>query len=122
MYGKNQKRMFALGRLKSGERNKSESAYEEILKAKLHTGEILWYSFEGMKFKLADNTYYSPDFVVMNKDSEIELHEVKGYFMDDAKVKIKIAAAQFPFKFFVIFVKANPKKNSGGYLFETEEI
>jgi len=37
--------------------------------------------------------------MVVNKDQEIEFHEVKGYWMDDAKVKIKVAAAKFPFRF-----------------------
>ena len=122
MFGKNNQKMFSLGRLLSGVSNKSQSSYEEQLKLKLYSGEILWYAFEGMKFKLADNTYYSPDFAVMNKDGQIELHEVKGYFMDDAKVKIKVAAAQFPFKFIVVFVKTNPKKNGGGHIFTIEEI
>lgn len=29
----------------------------------------------------------------------MECHEVKGFWTDDAKVKIKVAAEQYPFRF-----------------------
>lgn len=99
-------RLYAKGRLKQGVLNKTESAYEEHLKLLMTAGEILWYSFEGLKFRLADNTSYTPDFAVMKKDGQIELHEVKGaeaIFRDDAKVKIKVAAETYPFVFKVAF-------------------
>lgn len=112
------KRMYALGRLKTGERNKTESAYEDVLRMRQHAGEILWYRFEGLKFRLADNTFYSPDFVVMLNSGEIEAHEVKGFWTDDARVKIKVAAAQYPFRF--VAIKAKAKKNGGGW--EMEEF
>jgi hypothetical protein len=112
------KRMYALGRLKTGERNKTESAYEDVLRMRQHAGEILWYRFEGIKFRLADNTFYSPDFVVMLNSGEIEAHEVKGFWTDDARVKIKVAAAQYPFRF--VAIKAKAKKNGGGW--EMEEF
>lgn len=101
-----QKSFYATGRLKAGERNKTEAAYEQQLKLLQHAGEIIWFKFEGIKFKLADNTYYTPDFAVMLKTGEIEIHEVKGskfIFMDDAKVKIKVAAETYPFIFKVIY-------------------
>jgi len=107
---------YALGRLKSGVLNKTEEAYSLYLESRKYAGEILWYKFEGLKFKLADNTSYTPDFVVMMKDCSIELHEVKGYWQDDAKVKIKVAASLYPFKF--IAVKAVSKKLGGGWSVE----
>lgn len=107
------KRMYALGRLKTGERNKTESAYEDVLRMRHNLGEILWYRFEGLKFRLADNTFYSPDFVVMLNNGQIEAHEVKGHWTDDARVKIKVAAAQYPFRF--VAVKVKPKKVGGGW-------
>ena len=94
------KRTFALGRLKSGLMNKTEARYSYKLKAMLLSGEILWYKFEGITLKLADDTRYTPDFAVMTKENVIELHEVKGskyIFTDDAKVKVKVTAEQFPF-------------------------
>jgi len=107
------KNFYALGRLKTGVMNKTEAHYEIQLKAKEWSGEILWYKFEGMKFRLADNTFYTPDFAVMMKDGTIELHEVKGYMQDDAAVKIKVAADIYPFKFKLIYAQA--KKHGGGW-------
>lgn len=106
-------KFYALGRLKTGQMNKTEALYEQKLKAYLYTGDYLWYKFEGMKFRLADNTFYTPDFAVMCADGTLEMHEVKGYMMDDAAVKIKVAADLYPFKFKLIYAKA--KKNGGGW-------
>ena len=107
---------YALGRLKSGEMNKTESAYRDHLEALLHAGEILWYRFEGVTLKLADGCRYTPDFVLMNREGWIECHEVKGYWQDDARVKIKVAAEMFPFRFVALKVKA--KKDGGGWSVE----
>ena len=56
---------FALGRLKTGQRNKTESAYETFLEARRRGGDVLWFKFEGVKLRLADNTFYTPDYAVM---------------------------------------------------------
>jgi hypothetical protein len=79
--------------------NKTEVAYSLVLEARLQAGEILWYNFEGMKFRLADKTFYTPDFPVMMADGTMEMHEVKGFMYDDAAVKIKVAADIYPFIF-----------------------
>jgi hypothetical protein len=52
-----------------------------------------------MKFRLADNTFYTPDFMVVMADGLLEAHEVKGFWEDDARVKIKVAASLFPIQF-----------------------
>jgi len=104
----------ALGRLKVGAQNKTEVAYErEVLRPAMMAGEILWYRFEGLKLRLADSTFYTPDYGVMCADGLMELHEVKGFWTDDARVKIKVAADQYPFRF--IAVKARPKSKGGGW-------
>lgn len=110
--------VWALGRLKTGERNKSEAAYERELEALRQAGEISWYKFEGVKLRLADNTFYTPDFAVMRASGEMEMHEVKGYWQDDARVKIKVAAELYPFRF--VAVTARAKKDGGGWA--TEEF
>jgi hypothetical protein len=107
---------FALGRLKTGQMNKTEAAYSERLKTLMHNGEIAWFKFEGIKLRLADNTFYSPDFAVMLTDGTMEMHEVKGFWQDDARAKIKIAADIYPFRFIAIKVRA--KKEGGGWLIE----
>ena len=108
--------MQALGRLKPGQMNKTEAAYDAHLKHKQLTGEIAWYRFEGIKLRLADNTFYTPDFAVMRADGVMELHEVKGFWTDDARVKTKVAADQYPFR--IVAVKAQSKKAGGGWQLE----
>lgn len=88
--------------------NKTEAAYMVLLEAKKRAGEIVWYGFEAVTLKLADDTRYTPDFAVLLADMTIEMHEVKGFWRDDARVKIKVAAAMFPFRFFAV------KKEKGG--------
>ncbi len=90
---------FALGRLKDGEMNKTEALYAKYLETLKFLGEVLWYRFEPLNLKLAPKCYYQVDFLVMMKNGSIECHEVKGYWQDDALVKIKTAAQIFPFRF-----------------------
>lgn len=103
----------ALGRLKTGAMNKTEQAYAATLEQRRHVGEIAWFKFEGIKLRLADNTFYSPDFAVMLADGQLEMHEVKGYMQDDANVKIKVASDLYPMRFIVVRVRA--KKDGGGW-------
>ena len=109
---------FALGRLKTGEMNKTEAEYAQYLVDQQRALEVLWFKFEGLKLRLADNTFYSPDFAVMTGSYTLECHEVKGFWQDDARVKIKVAAAIFPFRF--VAVTKRPKKSGGGW--EVEEF
>lgn len=110
---------FALGRLKQGQMNKTEAAYAEHLLRLKYAGQVLWFKFEGVKLRLADNTFYTPDFVVMNAGGVIECHECKGFWTDDARVKIKVAADLYPFRF--IACKAQSKKAGGGWDYEVFE-
>jgi hypothetical protein len=114
-------RTMALGRMKAGVMNKTEAAYGRNLELRKHAGEVLWYGFEKMTFKLADDTRYTPDFVLMLSSGQLEAHEVKGtttkensagvkrkapYFRDDAKTKIKIAAELVPIVFKIVYLVA----------------
>lgn len=103
----------ALGRLKTGAMNKTEAAYASFLELRRMAGEVAWWKFEGIKVRLADNTFYTPDFAVMLSDGMFELHEVKGFWADDARVKIKVAADIYPFIFRAF--KPMPKKDGGGW-------
>jgi len=86
-----------------GKMNKLELDYAQRLKTRLLAGEIVDFKFEPMKLKLADNTTYTPDFMVITNEGEMQLHEVKGHWEDDARVKIKVAAAMFwMFKFIAV--------------------
>jgi hypothetical protein len=107
---------FAKGRLRVGQMNGTEKNYAQELELQKKAGTLLWYRFEGVKLRLADNTFYTPDFAVMNLDMILEFHEVKGHWQDDARVKIKVAAEMYPFKFFAM--SPIPKKSGGGWKVE----
>lgn len=52
----------------------------------------------------------------MLADGVIEMHEVKGYWTEDARAKIKVAANKFPFRFVAVYKQA--KKDGGGWRIE----
>lgn len=112
-------RSFALGRLKAGTMNKTEAAYAADLELLRHSGDVAWWKFEGLKLRLADNTFYTPDFAVMLSNGEMQCHEVKGHWQEDARVKIKVAAELYPFRFYAI--KARAKRDGGGWVTEAFE-
>lgn len=104
-----------------GERNKVEADYEAHLDLLHRSGEIDGFRFEGIKLKLADNTHFTPDFIVYAADGVVELHDTKGttkkkradgskvsgpWIEEDAKLKLKIVAEQFPFRVFAVFKTA----------------
>ena len=58
---------------------------------------------EGITLRLANGSKYTPDVFVKGKNGAICLFENKGLMRDDAAVKIKCAAASFPFwKFYLV--------------------
>jgi hypothetical protein len=85
--------------------NRTEAAYAQRLELQRQAGEVVWFKFEGIKLRLADATFYTPDFAVMLSDGTLEMHEIKGYWEDDARVKIKVAAAIYPFRFVALTAK-----------------
>lgn len=86
-----------------GTMNKLETRYSEYLFFRKKAGDILDYRYEAIKLKLASSTFYTPDFMVLTTEGFVELHEVKGgIWEDDARVKIKVAAEMFPFRFVAI--------------------
>lgn len=105
-----------------GQRNKLEAAYEQHLELLKREGKIDGYFFEGIKLKLADNTNYTPDFLVFASDGVVELHDTKGtttkmrasglkekvpWIEEDARLKLKIVAERFPFRTFAVFKTHN---------------
>lgn len=83
------------GAHQAGEMNKLETRYAQHLELRRMAGEIRKWTFEPMKLRLADRTYLTIDFNVVMLDGAIELHEVKGHWEDDARVKVKMAARLF---------------------------
>ncbi len=93
-----------------GKMNKTEQRYAELLEGRRLAGEIVGWRFEAYKLRLADNTFFTVDFVVQLPSGEIQLHELKAstrggktLIEDDAMVKIKVAASLYPeFRFCLV--------------------
>ena len=100
-----------------GRMNKTEERYSWELEARKRAGEVLWWAFEPVKLRLAEKTFYSPDFLVVLADCTMEMHEVKGHWEDDARVKIKVAAQAYPMFGFVA-VQPEAMKRGGGWRVE----
>lgn len=98
-----------LGRLPRhipGKMNGLELRYSKVLDDRKVLGEVEAYWFERFNLKLADKTYYKPDFLVQLPSGHLEFHEVKGgFFTDKGRVKIKVAAEQFPLFPFVVVTR-----------------
>ncbi len=103
---KEQAQKVAVARVVAGPQrhkmNKTELAFSRLLDLRKHAGEISWYEFEGIKLRLAPNTFLTIDFPVRLADGSIEMFEVKGHMREDAAVKLKVAASQFWFWRFVV--------------------
>lgn len=95
---------FARGAARAGRgsMNRTESAYQNELEVRKIAGEVAWHGFHCFKLKLADSTWYEPDFLVMLADGMLEVHEVKGFTSEKAWLKLKVAAEAFPIRFIVV--------------------
>ena len=90
-----------------GKMNKTEARYADHLKLRVAAGEVIRFYFEAIKLRIAERCFYTPDFLVLGGSAVawdgFEFHEVKGrkgesyYAQEDAVVKIKAAAALFPY-------------------------
>lgn len=84
-----------------GSMNGLESRYSKHLDWQIREGHIATYWFEAFKVRLADLTWYTPDFLVMLPDGLLEWRETKGWMREDANLKTKITSDlywQFPVK------------------------
>jgi hypothetical protein len=76
--------------------NKTERTYALGLEAARRGGGIVCWMYERFTLKLADDTRYTPDFFVLFPDGGARFVETKGFMRDDARVKLRVAATQFP--------------------------
>ncbi len=115
-------RAKALPRSADGHRmNKTEAAYSRLLDMEIrsmsrHERAVCWQAFEPVSLRLGTGASYKPDFMVQLENGEVEFHEVKGFWREAARVRIKIAAHQFPMFRFIAVKRAK----GGGW--DEEEI
>lgn len=96
--------------------NKTESTYATVLAAQKLSGFIQDFWYEGITLKLADGCRYTPDFLILREDGILECVEVKVGLKNKktqkvsplsenaSKVKIKVAAAMYPFMFGIAYL------------------
>ncbi len=111
--------------------NKGEASYAAHLGLEKRIGEVIWYEYEAITLKLAADVRYTPDFLVLRVDGQLECHEVKGpkvfkrkdgslirhgaFVEEDARIKIEVAAAKFPFRFLMVWPGTNGEWDSREY-------
>lgn len=104
---------------KPGQMNQTEVRYAAELEIRRVAGEIVGWRFEPLRLRLGADwkTSYTPDFLVLRPDGEIELVDVKGSggWEEDARVKIKVAAGLYPEFHFVAAVE---QRRGGGFVRE----
>lgn len=86
--------------------NKTEAAWGDWLRAAFPSCAI---HEQSVTLRLANGCRYTPDFAVLDASGPgaVSIYEVKGFMRDDAAVKIKVAAAQFPaWAFWLVWRKA----------------
>lgn len=101
--------------------NKTELAFRrEILIPLLDEGVLIRvdYEVEGLRVGPPGTAgVYWPDYRVIWAEGLIDFVEVKGYWLDDARVKIKAAASMHPYAFHAAMRRK--KADGGGWTIET---
>ncbi|AOY93887.1 hypothetical protein BKK79_00880 [Cupriavidus sp. USMAA2-4] len=95
--------------------NKTERAYSVLLDEEKRQGQVIDWRFHPMRIRLADNTFYEVDFLVLHADMRLAIHETKGgYTTDKGQMKIKLCAEVLPYFRMVKAIKL-PAKQGGGW-------
>ena len=94
--------------------NGTEREHAVVLEAQKRAELILDWRYEAVTLLLAPDCRYTPDFLVVQADGSLAFHETKGFWREDAKVKIRTAARLFPWFTFYAYQK-RPKKDGGGW-------
>lgn len=69
----------AKGRIRDKGMNRLETSYAAHLDQLMLIGHVMWRSqHEALKLRLADNTHYIVDFMVLRPDGVLEIHDTKG--------------------------------------------
>ncbi len=83
-------RRFAKGRRVAGRMNGLEADFAAtFLGGKAH-------GFEDITLRLGEDCRYTPDFWFLGDGDVLTFAEVKGFWRDDARVKIRVAAERYP--------------------------
>lgn len=70
-------------------------------------GEIQWWRYEPMRFRIGSSAFYKPDFVVLDAVGQVVAYETKGHWREAARARIKVAADLFPWVRFIGVTSSN---------------
>lgn len=108
-------RFNALGRLPKDVMNGTELEYSTYLDEGKRCGRVIAWRFHPFNVRLAANTFYEVDWIVLASDMGLEIHETKGGRTTvHGQIKIKLCAEVLPF-FRMKKVTKLPKKKGGGW-------
>jgi hypothetical protein len=101
--------------------NRQEQAFAKKLDGLMIVGDIKWWRFEPAKFRVSGmQNWYTPDFIVINRDNTISAYDVKAIDYRTMQgnerqiVKIKGMASGIPWmRWFLAMPKR--KKDGGGW-------
>lgn len=101
-FGNAEKERMAVPKPRRGSMNKLEARFaNEVLRPQRVSCEIIWWDFEPFKVRLADGAWYTPDFAAIDTVGLV-LFECKGFWREAARVRIKVAADKYPFRFVAV--------------------
>lgn len=107
----------AKSKIGKGYKSRYEMEFARELAIRAAAGEILWWRYEPFRLVLSSdpNVSYTPDFAAVLADTmELVIYEVKGFPREDSMVKLKVAADEFPFRFFLV---TKPRGKNGGFAY-----
>lgn len=87
---------------KSRFQSKLERDWSVVLEAMKRDEQLLRWDYEPERLRLADGTYYTPDFRLVWHDGEVSFDECKGHMREAARVRILVAAELHPYRFRVV--------------------
>jgi hypothetical protein len=82
--------------------NKLEAAFAQTLEYRKQAGELVWWEFEPFRIRLANGSFYRPDFVAVDTAMRTEIYECKGHFREAARVRLKVAVEKLPYPFYLV--------------------
>jgi hypothetical protein len=85
--------------------NKTERAWLSHLRL-LH---YPWIGIQCITLKLGYDCRYTPDFTTIGPSGQLQAWETKGFFRDDAKVKLQVAARLYRWIDFVLVIRKDGK-------------
>jgi hypothetical protein len=83
-------------------RSQLERDYAGYLDVLAAGGVVAWWAYEAVRLRIADGkreAFFKPDFTVILVAGETEFHEVKGFWRTADRLRIKVAASRFPWRF-----------------------